>query len=128
MGLTSTNWQTTRSKNNGWIMQYEVADGLHIDTVADYSKFKKVIDHCPNASINMVWNNVNGVWEWEISGWHWPWEDELEGDIEGSEYGTGVSRDGTKGGDSNTCNHEWVNVGFHHIQLACRHCGVDKPE
>jgi hypothetical protein len=25
-----------------------------------------------------------------------------------------------------SCNHEWVNIGFNHIRIACKHCGVDK--
>ena len=24
------------------------------------------------------------------------------------------------------CAHEWVNVSFNHVRLACKHCGVDK--
>lgn len=28
----------------------------------------------------------------------------------------------------NYCNHEWVNVSFNHVTLACKFCGQDKPE
>lgn len=24
------------------------------------------------------------------------------------------------------CDHEWVNVSFNHVRLACKYCGVDK--
>ena len=26
-----------------------------------------------------------------------------------------------------SCQHSWVNVGFHHLTLACKYCGIDAP-
>jgi hypothetical protein len=27
-----------------------------------------------------------------------------------------------------SCEHEWVNVGFTSLKMACKHCGVDMPK
>jgi hypothetical protein len=26
------------------------------------------------------------------------------------------------------CSHEWVNVGFNHIKMVCKHCDIDKKD
>lgn len=126
--ITSAHWHQVKGNNNTWTMDYTVADNLPIYTVAQYPRFKRSIDMNPNSKISMAWNSANGVWEWEIDGWNWPWEDESETPNEGAEYGTGVSRDVGLDGSNRTCTHEWVNISFHHLQLACKHCGIDKPE
>lgn len=45
-----------------------------------------------------------------------PWEN--RGETAGADYGNS---------NSGVCEHVWVNVGFHHITMACKHCGVDPP-
>lgn len=44
----------------------------------------------------------------------WDW------DIEEYAHSTNAHNPGPE------CNHEWVNVSFNHVHLACKHCGVDK--
>ena len=126
--ITSAHWHQVKDSNNTWTMDYTVADNLPIYTVAQYPRFKRSIDMNPSSKISMAWNSANGVWEWEIDGWNWPWEDESEVPGGGSDYGTGVRSGDGMGGGNRTCSHEWVNISFHHYQLACKHCGIDKPE
>jgi hypothetical protein len=48
--------------------------------------------------------------------WAWDWDD------------MPVSSKAEDGISTNeVCNHEWVNVSFHHIHMACKFCGIDKP-
>ncbi len=126
--ISSPNWNQVKGDHNTWTMDYGVADSLPIYTVAQYPRFKRSIDLNPMSKISMAWNSANGVWEWEIDGWNWPWEDESEVPDGGSDYGTGVRSGDGMGGGNRTCSHEWVNISFHHMQLACKHCGIDKPE
>ena len=46
--------------------------------------------------------------------WDWEWDREEEDAV--------VNKDAVE------CTHEWVNVGFSTIQLACKKCDKDAPE
>jgi hypothetical protein len=44
-------------------------------------------------------------------------------------YGTQVNPDYIETKDSDSgCKHEYVNVSFSHVILACKFCGLDKPQ
>ena len=48
-------------------------------------------------------------------------------------YGRNVPVDGYYYGDEQpttqpACQHEWVNVSFNLITMACKHCGQDKED
>lgn len=125
MGMTSSNWQQVKGNNNTWSMDLNVAKQFNEYDVADYARFSRLLNQLQGPqTINMAWNSANGVWEWEVNGWEWPWDD-MGTPTEGANYGTGVNRDAV---DSINCTHEWVNISFNHVQLACKHCGVDKSE
>lgn len=129
MGLTSTAWQQVKGSNNTWTLDLSLAKQMNSYEVAEYPRFNRALSQLSNDQlINMAWNQSNGVWEWEINGWNWPWEDEHEGPVEGSDYGTGVNSGSGNNGHSSTCQHDWVNVSFVHLHMACRHCGIDKPD
>lgn len=128
MGLTSTAWQQVKSKGGTWSMDLGIAKQLNSWELAEYPRFSRALSQLSSGQmINMAWNSANGVWEWEIEGWNWPWDD-MGTPTEGADYGTGINRDAVGGASDIPCRHEWVNISFAHIQLACRHCGVDKSE
>ena len=129
MGLTSTAWQQVKGSSNTWTLDITLAKQLKRYEIAEYPRFEKAIAQLPQAaSIHMAWNHSNGVWEWEMSTWNWPWEDENEGPVEGSGYGTGTNHSDSGNASNRPCQHDWVNVSFAHIHMACRHCGLDKPD
>jgi hypothetical protein len=130
MGLTSYCWSLVKDNNNTWSMDPKVAAQFQANEVADYYKFKTAITGLADSyKIHMAWNQANGVWEWEIDGWNWPWEDESEGQIpQGGSYGTGANQHASDTSGTSRCIHEWVNISFHHLHMACKYCGVDKPE
>lgn len=37
-----------------------------------------------------------------------------------------LNKEGLTSSSSKVCNHEYVNVGFTSLTMACKHCGVDK--
>lgn len=130
MGLTSTAFQQAKGKGMVWSMELSITRSFDSKQIAEYARFSQATAKLSNLhQIGMVWNSSTGVWEWEIEGWNWPWEDESETtDNPGANYGTGVNRDAGVDGGNHPCLHEWVNISFSHLHLACRLCGVDKPE
>ena len=129
MELTSTAWQQVKGGQGTWSMELDLAKQMHSWEIAEYPRFSRALSQLSSGQmINMAWNQANGVWEWEIEGWNWPWEDESEGaNGDGTGYGTGYRRDAGLDGSNRPCSHEWVNISFNHLQLACKHCGIDKP-
>ena len=129
MGLTSTAWQQVKGGQGTWSMDLDLAKQMNSWELAEYPRFSRALNQlAPGHMINMAWNQSNGVWEWEIEGWNWPWDESEGTDDKGTDYGTGVRRDSGLSGNSRRCEHDWVNVSFAHVHMACRHCGVDKPE
>ena len=133
MGLTSTAWQQVKTSSNVWTMDRSFVTQFNQYEIAEYPRFMRLVNNLSgNGKIAMAWNVVNGVWEWELDGWNWPWGDSDEETankpVDGADYGTGSTYGNRNRTDSHNCKHEWVNISFHHFQLACKHCGIDKPE
>lgn len=80
--------------------------------VVDADELKRELSKCSNGrDVNFaVQLHSNGIYS---SLWNWNFPEDKEED---AKYTATMP-----------CSHEWVNMGFMSIKMACKHCAVDAP-
>ena len=115
MTVNPTSWSLVPGIR--WNMKIKDLTGLDIVVNNDDTQFRRLMSMQPETLVNITLGQGGMGWDWTVAAssyddHYWP-----------TNYGTGYDSDITY----NSCKHDWVNVSFNHVQIACKHCGVDKP-
>lgn len=87
---------------------YKVVTGIPLHQIVNGDELLQELLHYHTISeIKFSFCIHTSLWDWEL---------------EGGALSEEVNKDAL------TCTHEWVNVGFSTIKMACKHCDGDAPE
>lgn len=85
---------------------YKVVTGIPLHQIVNGDELLQELLHYPSISeIKFSFCTHTSLWDWELDKSS---EDEVNK-------------------DALTCTHEWVNVGFSTIKMACKYCDRDAP-
>lgn len=96
-------------------------------SIENYEHLQRLFAKKPGLKVIIKKDQGMSKWSWYVN----KKGDVVEESADGEEvpWGNLGEAYGSAGdaGYTRSCEHVWVNVGFHHITMACKTCGADAP-